>query len=43
MPGDPPTKTLSVVVPAHNEEDRLPGMLKDTLAYLGTRRRTADR
>eukprot|EP00752_Nemacystus_decipiens_P005067 g4600.t1 len=42
VPGDPPSKTLSVIVPAHNEEDRLPGMLKDTFAYLGTRRKTAD-
>eukprot|EP00903_Cladosiphon_okamuranus_P014218 g13209.t1 len=42
VPGDPPTKTLSVIVPAHNEEDRLPGMLKDTFAYLGTRRKTSD-
>lgn len=43
VPGDPPSKTLSVIVPAHNEEDRLPGMLKDTFSYLGTRRKTADR
>ncbi|CAB1117789.1 GT2 [Ectocarpus sp. CCAP 1310/34] len=40
--GDPPSKTLSVIVPAHNEEDRLPGMLKDTFTYLNTRRKTAD-
>ena len=39
----PPTKTLSVIVPAHNEEDRLPGMLKETLAYLETKRTEADR
>ncbi|CAM9935490.1 unnamed protein product, partial [Ectocarpus sp. 13 AM-2016] len=40
--GDPPSKTLSVIVPAHNEEGRLPGMLKDTFTYLNTRRKTAD-
>jgi dolichyl-phosphate beta-glucosyltransferase len=34
----PPTKRLSVVVPAYNEQDRLPGTLDETLAYLARRR-----
>ncbi|CAM9169561.1 unnamed protein product [Hapterophycus canaliculatus] len=42
VPRDPPSKSLSVIVPAHNEEDRLPGMLKETFEYLDTRRSTAD-
>ncbi len=29
-----PTKTISVIVPAHNEEDRLPKMLRSTLKYM---------
>ncbi len=33
-----PAKTLSVVVPAYNEEDRLAPMLEETLAYLQKRR-----
>lgn len=32
------TKTLSVVVPAYNEEERLPPMLEEMLAYLQRRR-----
>lgn len=36
-PLDPPTKTLTLVVPAYNEEERLPGMLKTTLEYLEDR------
>lgn len=32
------TKQLSVVIPAFNEEDRLPGTLDETLAYLKRRR-----
>lgn len=32
----PPSKKLSVVIPAYNEEQRLPGMLSDTLAYLAS-------
>lgn len=37
LPLDEPTKKLTVVIPAHNEEERLPGMLKTTLAYLQDR------
>lgn len=37
LPMDGPSKTLTVVIPAHNEEERLPGMLKSTLAYLQDR------
>lgn len=33
-----PTKSLSIIVPAYNEEDRLPSTLEETLAYLGRRR-----
>ena len=33
-----PTKTLSVVVPAYNEEERLTPMLEEMLAYLQKRR-----
>jgi dolichyl-phosphate beta-glucosyltransferase len=33
-----PTKSLSVVIPAYNEEDRLPNTLEETLAYLQRRR-----
>ena len=33
-----PTKTLSVVVPAYNEEERLAPMLEEMLAYLQKRR-----
>lgn len=29
---DPPTKALSCIVPAYNEEDRLPGTLDEALA-----------
>lgn len=32
------TKSLSVVVPAYNEEDRLPQMLEEMLAFLQRRR-----
>lgn len=35
---DEPTKTLSIVIPAYNEEDRLPSTLTETLAYLAHRR-----
>jgi Glycosyl transferase family 2 len=31
---DPPTKLLSVIVPAYNEQDRLPHMLDATMNYL---------
>jgi dolichyl-phosphate beta-glucosyltransferase len=34
----PATKQLSVVIPAYNEEDRLPATLDETLAYLQRRR-----
>lgn len=34
----PATKQLSVVIPAYNEQDRLPGTLDETLAYLQRRR-----
>ncbi|KAK2720188.1 dolichyl-phosphate beta-glucosyltransferase-like isoform X2 [Artemia franciscana] len=34
---DPPTKSLSVIVPAYNEEARLPVMLKECLEYLEMR------
>ncbi|KAI1316436.1 dolichyl-phosphate beta-glucosyltransferase [Mortierella claussenii] len=33
-----PTKTLSVVVPAYNESERLPIMMKETLEFLKPRR-----
>jgi len=33
-----PTKTLSIIVPAYNEEDRLPATLDETLNYLQWRR-----
>jgi len=33
-----PTKTLSVVVPAYNEEERLAPMLEEMLAFLQKRR-----
>jgi dolichyl-phosphate beta-glucosyltransferase len=33
-----PSKTLSVVIPAYNEEGRLPATLEETLAYLRRRR-----
>lgn len=32
------TKTLSVVIPAYNEEDRLPSTLDETMSYLQRRR-----
>lgn len=34
---DPASKTLSVVIPAYNEEDRLATTLDETLAYLQQR------
>lgn len=34
----PATKQLSIVIPAYNEEDRLPGSLDETLGYLQRRR-----
>ncbi|EFN51845.1 hypothetical protein CHLNCDRAFT_27604 [Chlorella variabilis] len=33
-----PTKDLTVVIPAYNEEDRLPATLQETLSYLQRRR-----
>lgn len=33
-----PSKSLSIVIPAYNEEDRLPSTLDETLAYLQRRR-----
>ena len=36
-----PAKSLSVVIPAFNEEDRLPAALAEALAYLGRRRDAA--
>eukprot|EP01024_Parvocaulis_polyphysoides_P057160 TRINITY_DN6070_c0_g1_i1.p1 TRINITY_DN6070_c0_g1~~TRINITY_DN6070_c0_g1_i1.p1 ORF type:complete len:356 (+),score=17.33 TRINITY_DN6070_c0_g1_i1:125-1069(+) len=35
---DEPTKTLSIVMPAYNEQDRLPQTLDETLKYLSLRR-----
>ncbi|CAH8540574.1 unnamed protein product [Dicrocoelium dendriticum] len=35
---DRPTVELSVVIPAYNEEDRLPKMLQETLSYLDKRK-----
>mmetsp|Transcript_22815 Transcript_22815/g.58481 ORF Transcript_22815/g.58481 Transcript_22815/m.58481 type:complete len:339 (-) Transcript_22815:91-1107(-) len=34
-----PCKSLSIVIPAFNEEDRLPAAMEETLAYLEARRR----
>ena len=36
--GKPSTKRLSIVIPAYNEEKRLPAVLKETLEYLVRRR-----
>jgi len=36
--GKPSTKRLSIVIPAYNEEKRLPAVLKSTLEYLVKRR-----
>jgi len=36
---DPPSIDLSVVVPAYNEEERLPAMLNEALGYLEERKR----
>jgi dolichyl-phosphate beta-glucosyltransferase len=33
-----PTKDLSIIIPAYNEEDRLPATLTETLSYLQRRR-----
>jgi len=38
--GDPPSVDLSVIVPAYNEEERLPSMLEECLAFLEGRRQT---
>lgn len=35
---DPPSKSLSVVIPAYNEELRLPATLEETMRYLQQRR-----
>jgi len=35
---DDATKSLSIIIPAYNEEDRLPSTLEETLAYLSHRR-----
>merc|ERR1712142_1051085 len=37
---DSPTKYLSVIVPAYNEEERLPVMLDECLPYLEERRKS---
>jgi dolichyl-phosphate beta-glucosyltransferase len=37
MPSDPPTKYLSIVVPAFYEQDRIERMLDETIAYLDKR------
>ncbi|CAF0832966.1 unnamed protein product [Adineta ricciae] len=34
---DPPSKYLSVIIPAYKEVDRLPSMIKDTMSYLENR------
>ena len=34
----PSTKRLSIIIPAFNEEKRLPGVLQQTLKYLASRR-----
>lgn len=36
---DPPTVTLSIIVPAYNEEERLPKMLKECIDYLEERQK----
>jgi dolichyl-phosphate beta-glucosyltransferase len=36
----PPTLSLSIVIPAYNEEKRLPKMLSETIPYLQARTRT---
>jgi len=35
---DPPSLELSVIIPAYNEENRLPVMLEDTLKFLNSKR-----
>ncbi|UYV74409.1 ALG5 [Cordylochernes scorpioides] len=37
---DPPTKDLTVVIPAYNEESRLPIMLEECLEYLESRKKS---
>lgn len=36
---DTPTKSLSIVIPAYNEEDRLPSTVEETVAYLARRQK----
>ncbi len=36
---EPPSLSLSVIVPAYNEESRLPKMLREAVAYLEARQR----
>ncbi len=38
-----PTKTISVIVPAHNEEDRLSKMLRSTLKYMDNEKKQNSR
>ncbi|CAD5114505.1 DgyrCDS3629 [Dimorphilus gyrociliatus] len=39
---DPPTKELSVIIPAYNEEKRLPKMIEEAMEYLNKKFANAD-